>query len=310
VFRLACEEHYADAAAALGERVRHGTPDEREDARWWQVIAERYAGKLEAAARNARELADVPGTLYQHLLLEGRSRSRAAARASRVEVRAGRRPHSRCACTSICHPARAARATAARAWGVTHVCRRARGRGELDRAWALTDTIAMLTRHEVSERGRALPHYARGVVLAARARREEAVNPAAAAALRETAIGELRQGLGHPVRGLVAARLTLGRLLTADGRAAEALAVLRPAAWRGLDDANRLYVSAPEVRLALAEAYDAAGQRDSAVAEYRRVLRAWRHADARFDARRAHAAARVARLARSVAVADAPRPTR
>jgi hypothetical protein len=316
-FDLACEGEYARAAAWFDGYRALRDPSEWPESLWWQVIAERYAGQLEAAERHARALAEAPGAPAQHLLhhaqivLErGRPRE-AAAKFALAAERIALQTHERL-------PARldaTGRAAHGRAWGLTHVATALAAAGELDAASALADTVGALARLHVAARGRLLPHYVRGVVLAGRA--ERAADASEAAALRGRAIAELRQALDRPFRGVAAARLALGRLLTAEGRAAEAVAVLRPGAWRGLEDGNLLYATAPDYRLALAEAYDLAGERDSAAAEYRRVQAAWRAADPAFLARRAFVGRRLAALdgrrrePRPAAVAAAPgRPGR
>jgi ferric-dicitrate binding protein FerR (iron transport regulator) len=68
--------------------------------------------------------------------------------------------------------------------------------------------------------------------------------------------------------------------------------VLRPAIHGGVDGSNT-YTSRTELHEAMAEAFEQAGNRDSAVAHYRAVEQAWRHADPEFAERyrRARAAA-------------------
>ncbi|GLC25104.1 BTAD domain-containing putative transcriptional regulator [Roseisolibacter agri] len=295
--RLACEGDYAGAADWLGVYARVGDSRDRGAANWLRLIAERYAGRHEVAARHAAALCESMGPscspfrAHAQILLErGRPREAAAAFALAADwAPLAARSYGRLELT-------ASGGALQRAWYLTHVATSLLAAGELDRAAALADTIAALVRPYVSGRGSALPHQVRGMVLAARARR--AGDPAHAAQLRREAIAELRHALGRPFRGLPRARLELARLLVDEGRAGEAVAVLRPAAWRGLEQANLFYVTGPEFRLALAEAYDAAAQPDSAAAEYGRVLAAWRVAEPALDARRARVARRRAGLDR------------
>jgi hypothetical protein len=77
------------------------------------------------------------------------------------------------------------------------------------------------------------------------------------------------------------------------GRPTEAIAALQPA-LRGSLEASNLYMSRTELHELLAEAWDAANGRDSAVAHYRVVADSWEHADALLQPRRARAAARLA----------------
>jgi hypothetical protein len=67
-------------------------------------------------------------------------------------------------------------------------------------------------------------------------------------------------------------------------RADEAIAVLRPALRGGVDGSNT-YVTHTVLHEALAQAFEQAGQRDSAVAHYRMVEAAWRNADPQFEER-------------------------
>ncbi len=57
--------------------------------------------------------------------------------------------------------------------------------------------------------------------------------------------------------------------------------MLRPAIRGGVDGSNT-YVSRTELHEAMAEAFEQAGRRDSAVRHWRAVESAWRHADPQF----------------------------
>jgi len=89
------------------------------------------------------------------------------------------------------------------------------------------------------------------------------------------------------------------------GRPAEAVAVLQPA-LRGSVESSNLYVTRTELHELLAQAWDAANGRDSAVAHYRVVASAWKRADPLFQPRRARAEARVASRERSGRVLNPP----
>jgi DNA-binding SARP family transcriptional activator len=179
-FRLACEGDYAGATAELGERLGSVDAADSADLLWWRVIAERYAGQLVAADRDARALAAAPGGLAQHHILVGQvamERGRPHEAAARFALAAERMTLR--AREDLPPGLAGPRADAARAWGMTHVARALAAAGELERAAALADTVARLTRGTAADRGRVLPHYLRGVVLAARA--ERAASPAEAA---------------------------------------------------------------------------------------------------------------------------------
>ena len=72
------------------------------------------------------------------------------------------------------------------------------------------------------------------------------------------------------------------------GRPRDAIEVLRPA-LRGAIDASNLYLTRTEVHELLAQAFAAAGQKDSASVHYGAVVRAWDKADPQFAARYAAA---------------------
>jgi hypothetical protein len=69
------------------------------------------------------------------------------------------------------------------------------------------------------------------------------------------------------------------------------VAVVQPA-LRGSIEASNLYITRTELHELLAQAWDAANGRDSAVAHYRVVTSAWKRADPLLQSRRARAEAR------------------
>jgi hypothetical protein len=70
----------------------------------------------------------------------------------------------------------------------------------------------------------------------------------------------------------------MARSLLAAHRPLEAIPPLRALLHQDFDDAA-LTLAPTEIRLSLAEAFEAAGQRDSAAIHYALVERAWRDAD-------------------------------
>jgi hypothetical protein len=87
-----------------------------------------------------------------------------------------------------------------------------------------------------------------------------------------------RRSLFSLTDGYTRANLMMGRSLLELHRPVEAIAVLRPAIRGGVDGSNT-YTSRTELHEALAQAFEQAGQADSARAHYAAVERAWRHAD-------------------------------
>ncbi len=146
------------------------------------------------------------------------------------------------------------------------------------------DSLELLGRGSGFARDERLYHYARGLLWKARGRPDEA-------------IGALRAAISSPTFGFTQINLELGRLLLERGRPTEAVAILAPA-LRGALDASNLYVSRTELHEALARAWDAANQPDSARVHWEAVVHAWRTADPMFRERRAAAERRLVALSR------------
>ncbi|MFN0178480.1 MAG: tetratricopeptide repeat protein, partial [Gemmatimonadales bacterium] len=100
----------------------------------------------------------------------------------------------------------------------------------------------------------------------------------------QTAVDFFRRSIFSWNFGYTRANLELARSLLALGRASEAIHPLQ-AALRGGWDGSNLYVTRTELHELLAQAFAAAGRRDSAAAHYAAVERAWRRADPPFAAR-------------------------
>jgi DNA-binding SARP family transcriptional activator len=143
----------------------------------------------------------------------------------------------------------------------------------------LADSIEVIGKGSTFGRDPILHHYLRGILLQRAGRHAEAVD-------------QLRRAVLSLTDGYTQINLALGRSLLALRRPAEAVAVLRPAIHGGVDGSNT-YTSRTELHEAMAEAFERAGNRDSAMAHYRAVEQAWRHADPEFAERyrRAKAAA-------------------
>jgi DNA-binding SARP family transcriptional activator/tetratricopeptide (TPR) repeat protein len=100
----------------------------------------------------------------------------------------------------------------------------------------------------------------------------------------EQAVDAFRRSLYSVTDGYTRTNLMLARSLLALRRPEEAIAVLRPAIRGGVDGGNT-YVSRTELREALAQAFEMAGQADSARVWYGAVESAWRRADPQFRER-------------------------
>ena len=95
------------------------------------------------------------------------------------------------------------------------------------------------------------------------------------------AVDAFRRSLYSLTDGYTRTNLMMARSLIALHRPAEAIAVLQPAIRGGVDGSNT-YVSRTELHEALAEAFEQAGQADSARVHWSAVERAWRRADPQF----------------------------
>ena len=73
-------------------------------------------------------------------------------------------------------------------------------------------------------------------------------------------------------------------------------AALAESAARGPFDGPNTYVTRADLFELAGRAYDAAGQRDSALVCFRRVAQAWQHADPIFNDRRRHVEERIQAL--------------
>ena len=100
----------------------------------------------------------------------------------------------------------------------------------------------------------------------------------------DAAVRELRAAMQSPTFGYTRINYELASSLLALGRPAEGIPPIQAALHGGLEGAG-LYVTRTELHELLARLFDAAHQRDSAVAHYAIVERAWRWADPALEPR-------------------------
>ncbi len=257
-----------------------GTSSSRCEANWWKTIGDRTRGRLADALAAAKEYARCtrgpdPGhalaRLPEAIVLSESGRFHEAAAifdsiAALMQIDAA-------------HPGKVARN---RAWFLTHEASALVDEGDLGRARTLADTIEALGRRSAYGRDRLLHYHVRGLIALAEGRRADAES-------------DLRRAIFSPVAGYTRTNLELGRLLLAEGRPQDAIAILSPA-LRGPVEASGLYVTRTELHELLARAFDQVGPPDSVAVHYAYVAGAWRDADAALQPAYAAAATRLATL--------------
>ncbi|HEX6307495.1 MAG TPA: protein kinase [Longimicrobiales bacterium] len=275
--------HFASADRLLREQARAGPPDVRKEALWFLTISLRHQGRLRDALTTARELRRLhpdeaePRIAEAQVLLElGRARA-AAARFDSLASLPGRGDFER---VRSLHGK-------LRSWRLVHVATARAAAGDTAVLLPLADTIEMLGARTLGALYRNAHRHVRGLHLAAQGRYAEAADCFRRAAL-------------HPASrtaGYTRTNLELARMELALGQPREAVRALRPALQRGLEAAG-LYVTRTELQELLGRAFEAAGEPDSARAQYAQVLAAWQNADPEFAARRSSLRLRVQSLNR------------
>jgi DNA-binding SARP family transcriptional activator/tetratricopeptide (TPR) repeat protein len=163
-----------------------------------------------------------------------------------------------------------------RTWNTTLEAMCLAAAGDTAAVRALIDSVEQWGSRSAYGRDRKAHHYLRGLIYVAQRRDEDATR-------------EFRAAMHSPNFGFTRVNYELGRALMRLGRPSEAVGPLQ-SSLRGEIDASNLYITRTDLHELLAEAFDAAGQRDSAAAHYRAVASAWRRADPLYHQRRARAA--------------------
>lgn len=140
--------------------------------------------------------------------------------------------------------------------------------GDTDVVRRLADSVETFGSQSNWARDTRLHFYLRGLLAQMQGRHAEAVDA-------------FRRAVYSPSDGFTRTSLMLARSLLRLGRGPEALDPLRAAIHGGVDGSNT-YVSRTELHEALAQAFEMAGQADSARAHYAMVERSWRRADPQF----------------------------
>ena len=272
---------YAAADRLLLSLDRESEPRQQADALWDLAISQREQGKLADALASARRLriataktGDLPGVppinvLEPQALLE---MGRPAAAAALFDSLA--RQHVPGSVAS-----QIGRNTA---WMLAQAAGARLAAGDTATLARLSDSVRVLGEASGYGRDRRLHHYVRGLLLAARGD-------------DSGAISELTSAVYSLTVGFTRVNYMLARVYLHAHRPRDAVAVLQPA-LRGGIDASNLYVNRTELHELLAQAWDAAGGRDSAAAHYAYVAKVWANADPALQPRVAAARARLAAL--------------
>jgi DNA-binding SARP family transcriptional activator len=274
-------DRYENIERDLRPLLESARPADYYDARWYLLIGLRNQGRLRDA-RTLNETGRLPGfaapqvsmpapeVINQGLLALERGDARTAAA---TFVRSWEAPLD-----GTLAPGQAARY---HAWRGALAGMAIAATGDTGAVLRMADTVEYWGKRSVFGRDPKLHHYLRGLVHVARGHDEDAIR-------------EFRDAIFSPTLGFTRVNLELGRALLRQHRAGEAVAAVAPA-LRGEIDASNLYVTRTELHELLAQAFDRAGQPDSAAVHFRAVATAWTNADEIFHARREQARAWVAR---------------
>ena len=145
-----------------------------------------------------------------------------------------------------------------RTWNTTLEAMALADAGDTSAVRALIDTVEQWGSRSAYGRDRKAHHYLRGLMFAARRRDEEAVR-------------EFQAAIHSPNIGFTRVNYELARALLRLGRPADAVNTLQ-SSLRGEIDASNLYITRTDLHELLAEAFDRAGERDSAAAHHRAVV--------------------------------------
>jgi tetratricopeptide (TPR) repeat protein len=169
-----------------------------------------------------------------------------------------------------------------RAWYLTHVADALASGGDTTRLAVLADSIEHLGKRSAYGRDRLLFHHVRGLLLAARGDDDDAA-------------AEFRAAMVSKSQGYTRTNFQLAKVLLRLGRPDEAVAQLLPV-FEAPIDASNYYLNRTDVYALLGQAEQAAGHREQAIHYDEAAVRAWRHADPLFRARRDSVLARLRAL--------------
>jgi len=247
---------------------------------WWLAIAYRHQGRLREALAAAREYRRVtgerasPGAAPSSATLEGQ-----------VRLELGQFQTAGALFDSIGRnsAADAAAATARRrVWTLAQKATAMAAANDTSLLALLAGSAARLGQGSAFGQDRRLHFYIRGLLARARGQHEPAVTA-------------FRAAIVSPNMGYTRINYALaGELLTLRGPH-EAVGTLQ-SALRGSSGGLNLFLTYSDLAERLAQAFEAAGKRDSAAVYYARVVRAWENADAPFTPRLDQARGKAVRM--------------
>ena len=266
---------FEEVDRAMADRLRD-TPDAGGVERWYLFISWRDQGRLGDALRlissgTAGSFDRAPRWQTPDPRLLGQARLEAGDYRGALTAFAACRPEPGLRAASLDYHRRGKQARQ-QAWCLVHQATARAAVGDTASLPVLADSIERVGAASLSGRDVRLHHYVRGLLAAARRRDSVAAE-------------EFRAAIYSPTYGFTRANLELGRALLRLNRPAEAIPVVR-AALHGAQDASNLYVTHTELHELLADLFAAAGQRDSAAAQYRWVAAAWARSDPDWRSRR------------------------
>lgn len=264
-------EDYAGAEQLLRSEVESGPTISQADAKWDLAVTLRQMGRLREALRLAHDYRMhirerlLPGAAPYNALLEaqihfelGQPRVAAAMFDSIAVGQEGDFTESL--------------RSRDRIWAWVHEADALAELGDTSRLRLLADSMEILGRKVAHARDQVLHAHVRGLLARLQGR-------------DEAAAVWFRRAIVSPVFGFTRSNYELAGACLRTHRPAEAIATLRSALHGSFIDSN-LYITRPELQIRIAEAFDSAGQADSARYYRRRVLQAWEHAEPPISARR------------------------
>jgi DNA-binding SARP family transcriptional activator len=267
-----------DSAGELARSViQTGEQSERLEGQWMLALCYRHQGRLNEALELARS--------YRRGKAETTPRGSAPLSAyleGQVLLELGRFQEAAALFDSISRTSVPFEDSSSAArnwvWSATHVATALASAGDTTRLPALADSLQRLGQMSGLERDRRLHHYVRGLIFEARGMDEQAVT-------------EFRTARTARNSGYTRIDYELAGALMRLGRPREAVPPLRTIV-RSMFEGAALYVTHTEAHERLAQAWEAAGSRDSAARYYRLVAKVWENADPGFTPRRLEAAGR------------------